>query len=58
MGVWIFYEKSGQGEHVLEPTSKSWPHVQKIEGRRKKFFLQGESLEHPAAANGRPLVAG
>jgi hypothetical protein len=35
MGVWSFWAGSGQGGHVLEPTSKSWPHVQKVEGKRK-----------------------
>jgi hypothetical protein len=38
MGVWSFKEKSGQGGHVLEPTSKSWPLAQKVEGRKEKKF--------------------
>ena len=54
----FFKEKSVQGKHVLEPTSKSWPHVQKIEGRKKKSFLQGVSLGHPAAASKQSLVTG
>jgi hypothetical protein len=29
----VVEEKAG---HVLEPTSKSWPLVQKMEGRKKK----------------------
>jgi hypothetical protein len=36
MGVWSFEEKSGQGGHALEPTNKSWPHVQKIEDKKMK----------------------
>ena len=38
MGVWSFKEKSGQGGHVLEPTNKSWPFAQKVEGKKKKKF--------------------
>jgi hypothetical protein len=38
MGVWSFKEKSGQGGHVPEPTNKSWPLAQKVEGRKKKNF--------------------
>jgi hypothetical protein len=38
MDVWSFKEKSGQGGHVLEPTSKSWPLAQKVESRKKFFF--------------------
>jgi hypothetical protein len=40
MDVWSFKEKSGQGRHVLEPTNKSWPLAQKVEGRKKKTFQE------------------
>jgi hypothetical protein len=33
---------------VLEPTSKSLPHVQKNEGGRKKNFFEGEEFMTPA----------
>jgi hypothetical protein len=38
MDVLSFKKKSGQGGHVLEPTSKSWPLAQKVEGRKKNIF--------------------
>jgi hypothetical protein len=71
MGVWSFKEKSGQGGHVLEPTSKSWPLAQKVEGRKKFFFKRngncpkGTSVDPwptgdrwSSAGGRRPLVAG
>jgi hypothetical protein len=43
MDFWIFLEKSEQGKHVQEPTSKSSPRVQKYVGERKEEkFGRGE----------------
>jgi hypothetical protein len=56
MDVWSLKEKSRHGGHVLEPTSKSWPLVQKVEGRKKKKFKKnGNSL---TGAGVDPWLAG
>jgi hypothetical protein len=48
MGVWKLEENYGQSEHVMELTSKSWPHVQKNVGRRKKENFAREEFRAPA----------
>jgi hypothetical protein len=59
MGVWSFWAGFGQGGHVLEPTSKGWPHAQNLEGRRKKNSKKwAQSLIRRRARAGlRPMVA-
>jgi hypothetical protein len=52
MGVWSFKEKFGQGGHVLQPTNKSWPFAQKVEGRKKKKFKKNGNS--PNRAGRRP----
>jgi hypothetical protein len=53
-----FWAGSSQGGHVLEPTSKSWPHAQKVEGMRKKNFKKREqSPIGQASTCGRLVVA-
>jgi hypothetical protein len=54
MGVWSFKEKSRQGGHVLEPTSKSWPLMQKVEGREKKKFKKDGYSPIGRGVNPRP----
>jgi hypothetical protein len=34
----------------MEPISKSWPHVQKVEGRRKYFFIAKDEFRAPGCA--------
>jgi hypothetical protein len=58
MGVWSFKEKSGQGGHVLEPTSKSWPLAQKVEGRKKKKFKKNGKCPTGAGVDPRPATSG
>jgi hypothetical protein len=54
MGVWSFKEKSGQGGHVLEPTNKSWPLAQKVEGRKKKHFKKNGNCPKGSGVDPRP----
>jgi hypothetical protein len=56
MGVWKFSEKFGQGGHVLKPTSKSWPHVQKYVGRRKEQNFWRKQFRAPMY--GRRVTSG
>jgi hypothetical protein len=56
MDVWSFKEKFGQGGHVLEPTSKSWPLAQKVEGRKKKKFKKNGN--NPIGVGVDPWPAG
>jgi hypothetical protein len=56
MGVWSFKEKSGQGGHVLEPTSKSWPLAQKEEGRKKKISRKMGTARQGSGVNSRPAA--
>jgi hypothetical protein len=56
MGDWSFKEKSGQGGHVLEPTNKSWPLAQKVEGRKKKNFKKNGNC--PKGSGVDPWPAG
>jgi hypothetical protein len=59
MGVWSFKEKSGHGGHVLEPTSKSWPLAQKVEGRKKKNSRKmGTAPQVQASIRGRRVTVG
>jgi hypothetical protein len=55
MGVWSFKEKSGQGGHVLEPTNKSWPLAQKVEGRKKKNFKKNGNCPTGPGVDPRPV---
>jgi hypothetical protein len=51
----------GQGEHVLEPTCKSWPLAQKVQGRTKKIQKKrGKPTlsRHQSAAGGDLVAAG
>jgi hypothetical protein len=56
MDVWSFWARSGQGKHVLEPTNKIWPHVQKIKGRKKKIYKRNGASQ--ASTRGRQATAG
>ena len=59
MGVWSFKEKSGQGGHLLEPTCKSWPPTQKVEGRKKKNFKKnGTTAQVHVSTCSRQVTAG
>jgi hypothetical protein len=51
MDVWNFKEKS---RHVLEPTSKSWPLAQKVEGMKKKKFKKNGNSPTSPCVNLRP----
>jgi hypothetical protein len=55
-GCLSFKEKSGQGGHVLEPTSQSWPLAQKVEGRNKKKFKKNGNC--PTGAGVDPRLVG
>jgi hypothetical protein len=49
--LWMFETfRRSLGRLGMWLTGKSWPHVQKKEGRRKNFFLQRVGLGHPATA--------
>jgi hypothetical protein len=58
MEVWNLLEKSGQSRHVLESTTKNWPHVQEKVGKMKKEnSAKGGGLGYPYKVGRWPLVA-